>query len=173
MMGEIKGIKLINWCASSGIYAWKRAWALVFAIFVGIVAHAQISTPPLPPASAAIEARLKKLETELRCLVCQNQTLAESPANLAGDLRREIRVLAELGQSNDEIKQFLKSRYGDFVLYNPPVQTTTYLLWFGPFVLLLSGAGLLIFMARRRQQPVSVTTVDEATRRRASALLDE
>ena len=85
-------------------------------------------------ADPALDARLKrKLETELRCLVCQNQTLADSNAPLAGDLRREVRELAVAGKSDAEIRDYLVARYGDFVLYNPPVKTTTWLLWFGPF----------------------------------------
>src|SRR4029450_10587227 len=91
-------------------------------------------------AQPDLDARLKKLEDELRCLVCQNQSLADSSAPLAEDLRREVRALAVSGKSDEEIKQFLVARYGDFVLYNPPVKSTTWLLWFGPFVLLTGGA---------------------------------
>ncbi len=134
--------------------------------------HAQTATPPMPPAPPEMEARLKKLETELRCLVCQNQTLAESPAGLAGDLRREIRLLADAGKSNDEIKQHLRERYGDFVLYRPAVDSKTWLLWFGPFVLLFAGGGLLSWIARQRQlqsslQPVVAMSSQDAARARA------
>jgi cytochrome c-type biogenesis protein CcmH len=92
------------------------------------------------PSTSALDARLKRLEVELRCLVCQNQTLADSDAPLAADLRREVRELAVAGKSDDEIRAFLTARYGDFVLYKPPVQRNTWLLWFGPFVLLGGGA---------------------------------
>ena len=88
----------------------------------------------------ALDARLKSLENELRCLVCQNQTLAESNATLAEDLRKEVRALATDGKSDEQIRAYLVARYGDFVLYNPPVKSTTYLLWFGPFLLLAAGA---------------------------------
>ena len=101
----------------------------------------------MPPMKPELEARLKKLETELRCLVCQNQTLAESPAGLAGDLRREIRLLAESGKNDSEIKEHLKARYGDFVLYKPSVESKTWLLWFGPFALLLGGLGRIVYLA--------------------------
>ena len=103
-------------------------------------------------ADAALDARLKSLETQLRCLVCQNQTLAESNASLAEDLRKEVRELALAGKSDDDIRAYLVARYGDFVLYKPPVKPATYLLWFGPF-LLLSG-GLLVWLAvlRRRSR---------------------
>ena len=101
-------------------------------------------------ADAALDARLRKLEEELRCLVCQNQSLADSSAPLAEDLRREVRQLAVAGKSDDEIKQYLVARYGDFVLYRPPVKRTTWLLWFGPFVLLAAGGVIWWLIARRR-----------------------
>ena len=103
-------------------------------------------------ADTALDARLRKLEEELRCLVCQNQSLADSGAGLADDLRREVRALAVAGKSDEEIKQFLVARYGDFVLYNPPVKSTTWLLWFGPFVLLAGGAVLWWAIGRRRSR---------------------
>ena len=101
-------------------------------------------------ADAALEARLKNLDEELRCLVCQNQTLADSSAPLAEDLRREVRELALQGKSDAEIKQYLVARYGDFVLYKPPVKPTTWLLWFGPFAFLLGGALIWFVVLRRR-----------------------
>ena len=118
---------------------------------MAVAAHGQTATPEMSPMSPEMEVRLKKLETELRCLVCQNQTLAESPAGLAGDLRREIRLLADQNKSDEEIKEHLRARYGDFVLYRPPVDGKTYLLWFGPFCLLIGGGILLWIMSRRRK----------------------
>ena len=100
----------------------------------------------------ALDARLKKLEEELRCLVCQNQSLADSSAPLAEDLRREVRSLAMAGKDDEQIKQFLVARYGDFVLYDPPVKRITWLLWFGPFVLLAGGAVVWWLVARRRKR---------------------
>jgi cytochrome c-type biogenesis protein CcmH len=144
-----------------------------FTICLG-VAHAQTPTPAMPSATPELEARLKKLETELRCLVCQNQTLAESPAGLAGDLRREIRILADSGKSNEEIKMHLKDRYGDFVLYQPVVDSKTYVLWFGPFAMLLGGALLVFFVARKRRSAfaaTNMTAIDGADLARAEALL--
>lgn len=99
---------------------------------------------------AALDARLKKLDEELRCLVCQNQSLADSNAPLAQDLRREVRSLADAGKSDAQIKEFLVARYGDFVLYRPPVKGTTWLLWFGPFVLLAGGGFVWWSVTRRR-----------------------
>jgi cytochrome c-type biogenesis protein CcmH len=145
---------------------------IIISLLCAGAALAQTSTPAMKPATPELEARLKKLETELRCLVCQNQTLAESPAGLAGDLRREIRLLADAGKSNEEIKTHLKERYGDFVLYNPPVESKTYLLWFGPFVMLFGGA-VLVFMVARKRRAVNVAAADadDAGLRRAEALL--
>ena len=113
---------------------------------------ASVSPAIAPPARAetALDVRLKQLEGELRCLVCQNQSLADSNAPLAEDLRREVHGLAAAGKSDDEIKAFLVARYGDFVLYRPPVKNTTWLLWFGPFVLLGGGIVVWWLVARRR-----------------------
>ena len=128
----------------------------------------------------ALDARLKTLENELRCLVCQNQTLAESNAPLAEDLRQEVRELAVAGKSDDDIRAYLVARYGDFVLYKPPVKATTYALWFGPFVLLAAGIAVWIAVLRRRarmsadEAPAdAATSTDADAMLRARALLDE
>ncbi|MBL8517055.1 MAG: cytochrome c-type biogenesis protein CcmH [Betaproteobacteria bacterium] len=126
-----------------------RIFAFVGAVLTSI-AFAQAPSQPLPPISPELEQRLKVLETELRCLVCQNQTLADSPAGLADDLRREIRGLALAGKTNAEIKDFLQTRYGDFILYRPPVKSSTWLLWVGPFALLLVGGVVFMLVVRRR-----------------------
>ena len=123
------------------------------------------------PSGAEFDQRLKNLETELRCLVCQNQTLADSSAGLADDLRKEVRTLAEQGKSDDEIKQFLTTRYGDFVLYNPPVKPITWLLWFGPFMLLAAGAGIFFFIVSRRSKTVEEPALSEAERKKTEDLL--
>jgi len=96
-----------------------------------------------PAEDPQIEQRMRALTEQLRCLVCQNETLADSRADLAEDLRKEIREQMKAGKSDREIIAFLTQRYGDFVLYKPPVKSTTYLLWFGPFVLLFAGTGVL------------------------------
>lgn len=150
------------------------SFILSIVLFAIGSAHAQTPTPEMPPMKPELELRLKKLETELRCLVCQNQTLAESPAGLAGDLRREVRILAESGKSDVEIKSHLKARYGDFVLYKPELDTKTWLLWFGPFVLLAGGA-LLVVMINRRLRAVTVAapSLDEKDRARARKLFGD
>ncbi len=122
---------------------------------LSVPAMAQLQTPEQSLPSPELAQRLKKLESELRCLVCQNQTLADSPAGLAGDLRREVRSLVEQGKSDAEVKAFLQARYGDFVLYKPPVDSKTYLLWYGPFGLLFAaGLAALVVVRRRGSAPV-------------------
>ena len=97
------------------------------------------------------EQRIRQLEEKLRCLVCQNQTLADSSAELAGDLRKQVREQVAAGRSDDEIIAFLVQRYGDFIRYEPPFKATTALLWIGPFVLLAAAAGFLLLALRRRR----------------------
>lgn len=97
-----------------------------------------------------IDARLRQLSTELRCLVCQNSTLADSDAPLAQDLRREIRKLMEAGKTDEEIVTYLVERYGDFVTFRPPVNASTALLWFGPFIMLIIGAITLVIVLKKR-----------------------
>ena len=98
------------------------------------------------------EDRYKHLIVELRCLVCQNQSLADSDAGLAHDLRREVWELMDQGQSDAQIVEFLVARYGDFVLYNPPVKPSTYILWYGPFALLAIGLLVLLRTLKRRSK---------------------
>jgi len=107
-----------------------------------------------PPAAEdpQIEARMLKITSELRCLVCQNQTVADSNAGLADDLRREVRTMIQKGASDEEIKRFMTDRYGDFVLYRPPLKTATALLWVGPGVLLVGGLAVLAIVLRRRSR---------------------
>ena len=122
----------------------------------------------VPSKSAHIE-RLRALSEELRCLVCQNQSLADSNAELALDLKREVERLMLEGKSDAEIKTFLVQRYGDFVLYKPPVQSNTALLWIGPFALLFGGAALWKILQRRSKLAVSEPKTQHAT---AAKLLD-
>jgi cytochrome c-type biogenesis protein CcmH len=98
----------------------------------------------------ALEKRVAGLAHELRCLVCQNQSLAESNAPLAVDLRNQIREQLAKGASEGDVREFMVARYGDFVLYNPPVKATTWLLWFGPFALLLGGGAIWALVLKRR-----------------------
>jgi len=124
-----------------------------------------------PNEDPQIEQRMKALTEQLRCLVCQNETLADSRADLAEDLRREIREQMKAGKSDQEIIAFLTDRYGDFVLYNPPVKRITYLLWFGPFVLLIGGTGVLYRYLRRRRELIQDQPLTADERKRAEDIL--
>lgn len=106
---------------------------------------------PLIFTDAETEARYQQLTVELRCLVCQNQNLADSDAPLAQDLRKEIYNMMQAGRTDDEIKQFLIDRYGDFVLYMPPVKGNTLVLWLMPAILLFGGAGVVLIVVRKRK----------------------
>jgi cytochrome c-type biogenesis protein CcmH len=119
-----------------------------------------------------LEARVMKLAEELRCLVCQNQTIAESHADLAIDLRNQIREKLKQGMSEKEVKAYMVQRYGDFVLYRPPVKATTWLLWFGPFILLVAGVAVLFTKLKTRARKVAeAKQLSEADHRRAQELL--
>jgi cytochrome c-type biogenesis protein CcmH len=112
----------------------------------------QDSAPQAAALSSADEARYQELITQLRCLVCQNQTIADSNAPLAADLRDQVRRQLEAGHSDAQIKRYLTDRYGDFVLYKPPFKASTALMWAGPGVLLVVALGTLAGVLRRRQR---------------------
>ena len=120
-----------------------------------------------------IERRMIHLSEDLRCLVCQNESLAGSRADFANDLRREIREQMKDNKSDKEIIDFMVARYGDFVLYRPPVKPTTILLWYGPFVFLAAGAILLLFYLRRRRRQIKDPALSEKQRQQAEALLKD
>jgi cytochrome c-type biogenesis protein CcmH len=132
---------------------------------------AQVETEEQTSGDPVIEERLARLSHDLRCLQCQNQTLADSPAGLAADLRREIREQMKAGKSDKEIVAFLTARYGDFILYRPQVKPVTYLLWFGPFVLLLAGFAVLFRYIKQRRDAIPEQPLTAEERRRAEELL--
>jgi cytochrome c-type biogenesis protein CcmH len=127
----------------------------------------QASTADLSEAQAD---RYQKLVTELRCLVCQNQSIADSNAPLAADLRMQVREQILAGRSDDQIRSYVTERYSDFVLYRPPLRPSTWLLWFGPFLLLAGGLAVAVVYARRRRRHAAPADVDPERLRR---LLDE
>lgn len=148
----------------------SRVLLLLLCLIVPSVA-AQVRRPEPVKGDPALEQRLHKLSQELRCLVCQNETLADSRADLAEDLRDEIRQQMKAGKSDKEIIAFLTERYGQFILYRPQVTPTTYLLWFGPFLLLLAGLAVLFYYIKQRRDliPEQPLTTDE--RKRAEEML--
>jgi len=122
-----------------------------------LLAFAQ-AIQPLPFRDRAEEVRFQKLSAELRCPMCQNETLADSNAPIAHDLRRQVFEMIQAGKSDDEIKTYLVDRYSQFVLYKPPVEPSTWLLWFGPAVLLAAGAIVVAIQVRRRARQASAST---------------
>src|SRR6266545_6795315 len=147
-----------------------------YALLLLLILVFLVSGKDAQPASGedlAIEKRLTNLSKELRCLVCQNETLADSGADLAEDLRKEIREQMKAGKSDQEIIAFLTQRYGDFVLYKPPVKSTTYLLWFGPFVLLIGGTFLLYKYLGQRRRMIADKPLTEEERKLAEELLKQ
>lgn len=145
---------------------------ILFPGLLGLAATTALSKEAQPSAEdPQLENRLLKLSSELRCLVCQNETLADSRAELAVDLRNQIREQMKAGKSDQEILAFLTQRYGDFVLYRPPVKPETYLLWFGPFLLLALGLFLLFRYVRQRRELIVEKPLSNDERRRAEELL--
>jgi len=137
-----------------------------------LVAPAVLAKEAAPAADdPVVEKRLMHLAQELRCLVCQNQSLADSHADLAIDLREEVREQIRAGKTDDEIRAWMTQRYGDFVLYRPPLKGTTILLWAGPFVLLLVALAGLTAYLRKRRKIVSERQLSDEERARAQALL--
>ncbi|WP_395686371.1 cytochrome c-type biogenesis protein [Caenimonas koreensis] len=148
----------------------KRFFACV-ALALALVGAAAKEAAPLAE-DPVVEKRLIAISEELRCLVCQNESLAGSRADLANDLRRELRTLIGQGKTDAEIREFMVSRYGDFVLYRPPVKPQTWLLWAGPFVLMLVGVIVLVVYVRRRRAEPAAAPLTEEEARRAQALLE-
>ena len=149
-----------------------RTWLgllLVLALCSGSASALEATPSAQDPV---VEARMIHISEELRCLVCQNESLASSRAELANDLREEVRGLIRQDKSDTDIKEFLVSRYGDFVLYRPPVKPVTWLLWIGPFVILGIGiAGLLMYL-RRRNSSVPNIVLTDADNQKIDALLN-
>jgi cytochrome c-type biogenesis protein CcmH len=149
----------------------SRLLALLLLCLLSSVAAAQVVVEDQPSDDPVVEQRLAKLSHELRCLQCQNQTLAESPSSIAADLRREIRIQIKAGKSDPEIVAFLEQRYGDFILYRPRVKPITYLLWFGPFILLLGGLLVLFRYIKQRRDAIAEQPLSAEERRRAEEML--
>ena len=146
-----------------------RLLSLLVVLSLAPAAFAADAVPTEKDAVAA--SRAVKLSEKLRCLVCQNQSIAESNAELAQDLRGQIREQIAAGKSDEEIVDYMVARYGDFVLYQPPLKATTMLLWAGPAVLLLLGFAVLFRIVRTRRSAPEVAPLSAAERERAAQLL--
>ena len=146
-------------------------WLLMGLLWMAVGAHAKSAVPESD--DPVLEARVLAIAEELRCLVCQNETIAASRADLAIDLRTQIRIKLRAGQSKTQILDFMVERYGDFVLYRPPLKATTLLLWLGPFALLALAAGWMALHIRRRRRASQADGWTPAQAQRARALLDE
>ena len=128
----------------------KRLLVLGAWLLLASIASAKEAVPA--SADPVLEARMLRIAAELRCLVCQNQTIADSHADLAQDLRRQVREMLVRGDSDQQITDYMTARYGDFVLYRPPLKATTAVLWFGPGLLLVGGLVTLVLVLRRRNR---------------------
>ena len=149
----------------------KRTALLILLLFTTLSLPLVAKEAQPVAADPVLEERLMKLSKELRCLVCQNETLADSQADLAADLRTQIREQMKAGKSDKEIIAYLTDRYGKFILYNPPVDPTTYLLWFVPFLFLLAGLVILFRYLKQRRELITEKPLSADERRRAEALL--
>ena len=145
--------------------------ALVLALQCALSSYAGEATPLAE--DPVVEQRMISISEELRCLVCQNESLAGSRADLAQDLRRELRELIKANKTDAEIMEYMVSRYGDFVRYRPAVKPITWLLWFGPFLLLIGAIVMLVRMVRRNQRSAESPVLDAAQRKKAQSLLKD
>ena len=143
---------------------------LVWLLALFALAAVAKDAPPVA-ADPALETRMLSIAAELRCLVCRNQTLADSDASLAQDLREQIRALLRQGADDAQVRRFMTDRYGDFVLYRPPLKASTLLLWSGPFLLL--GFGIFLLVRKVRSSRSQAAPLSEAERARAAQLLEQ
>ena len=153
----------------------RAAILVVLCVFLLPVGGAIAVQPNEVLKDSELEARARNLSKDIRCLVCQNQSIDDSNAGLARDLRVLVRERLSEGDSDEQILDFLVKRYGDFVLLKPPVKASTYALWYGPIVIFVLGViGLVVFMRGRRPTPATQpAALSEDEERRISALLDE
>lgn len=149
-----------------------KTWLAIWLALLCAASSWSAEAPPLAD-DPVVEKRLNAISEELRCLVCQNESLAGSRADLALDLRREIRGLIKANKSDQEIMEFMVSRYGDFVRYRPPVKPVTWLLWFGPLLVLIGAIVALVRMVRGSARDTSSQTLEPAQREKAQRLLKE
>ena len=147
--------------------------ATVLALWAALASTGLAAPAADTAADPALEARVQRVAAELRCLVCQNQSLADSHADLALDLKNQVREQLRAGRTPDEVVTYMTDRYGDFVLYRPPFKATTVLLWLGPALLLLVLAAALWRGLSRQDRGTATTPMDEEASARAAALLNQ
>lgn len=145
-----------------------KSWRLsgmvaALGLLAGVAVAEPAAAPERPLADAAQEARAKQMFGDIRCVVCQHESIADSPAGIAADMRALVREQIAEGRTDQEVRDDLVRRYGDFVLFTPPVRAGTWLLWFGPFALVvLAGLGFVLIARRRRQEEVPLSEAEEA-----------
>ena len=144
-----------------------RVVSLLLGLWIGVAQAQIVSVEP------EYQGRYNELLHELRCLVCQNQTLADSGSGLADDLRLEVKRMLDEGLSDEQIFAFMSDRYGDFVLYNPPVKPRTWLLWFGPFVLLIGGLIGIRQVVRANNKTAKSSTLTESEKKQVNAVIQD
>ena len=167
----LEGMRANKGGSNKGGFALLKAALLFCLLLLAPFAGAKEAAPVAE--NPEIERRMVALSEDLRCLVCQNETIAASRADFANDLRREIREQMQANKSDKEIVDFLVARYGDFVLYRPPMKSTTVFLWFGPFIFLLAGAVFLVFYLKRRRKHIEEPALSEQQLKQAETLLKE
>lgn len=146
----------------------------IFIFLILLIPGLAMSKQAVPVAeNPEIEKRMLALTEDLRCLVCQNEAISESRADFSNDIRREIREQIHANKTDQEILDFLVERYGDFLLYNPPIKPTTLFLWFGPFILFIVGVWFLINYLRGRRVQIEEVSLSEAQLKKAEALMHE
>lgn len=143
---------------------WLKVFLMFFSVQVFAIDDHQLANPEQ-------QKTYEIIISELRCLVCQNQTIADSNAELAADLRRQVFEMLQQGKSKDEIVNFMTDRYGDFVLYNPPLKTKTALLWLGPVAFLITGFIMIFWFIRRKNKTVT-TAIDKEKQEKMRRLLE-
>lgn len=146
----------------------------LYLMLVGVIlASTSVIAKEAAPMAAdpELEKKVNEISAELRCLVCQNQTIADSHAGLAIDLKNQVREMVKQGKTRDDVVDYMVARYGDFVRYRPPVKPTTYLLWVGPFLLLAGGITILVVNLRKRREMVTDAPLSEAEHQKLDSIL--
>ncbi len=156
------------------LFSNTKTFVLIFFVLLFLISSTGWSKEAVPVAEdPETEKRMLDLTMNLRCLVCQNEPISDSRADFSNDIRREIRQQIKANKTDDEIVQFLVDRYGDFILYDPPIKLTTILLWFGPVLLFVAALGSLFVYLKRRRMQIDEVSLSQDELKEAEALLNE